>query len=86
MELDAQRNKERRLMAGVRTPEDQIEKNENSYGDRTKKTPGFIHITPGKKRSPIPNCVGLPFAPGIVHPGLFFSPFHSRTNRIEDSV
>jgi hypothetical protein len=44
------------LMAGAGTPENQIEKNQNSYRDRTNEIPGFIHIDPGKRHSLIPNC------------------------------
>jgi hypothetical protein len=73
-------------MAGAGAPENQIEKDENSYRDRTNEIPGFIHITSGKICSLIPNCVGLPLAPGLVHPSLLFSPLQSRTNKIEDSV
>jgi len=73
-------------MAGAGAPENQIEKNKNSYRDRTNEIPGFIHTTSGKIGSFILICMGLPLAPGLVHPGLLFSPFHSRTNKIEDSI
>jgi hypothetical protein len=74
------------LMAGAWAPEDQIEKDKHSNSNRTNEIPGFLHILSGEIRSLIPNCFGLPLAPGFVHPGLLFSPFHSRTNKIEDSV
>jgi len=73
-------------MAGAGTPENQIEKDKNSYRDRTNEIPGFIHITSGKIGSLNPNCVELPLALKLVQPGLFFSPSHARTNKIEDSV
>ena len=73
-------------MAGACAPEDQIQKDQHSNSNRTKEIPGFFHIHSGEIYFLIPDYFRIPLAPGIAQPGLFFSPFHSRTNRIEDSV
>ena len=39
------------LLAGAWAPEDQIEKDQNTYCDRTDEIPGFLHITSGRKDS-----------------------------------
>jgi len=73
-------------MTGAGTPEDQIEKDKNAYRNGTNEIPGFTHMTSGTSDWLFPNCLEIPEEPRSVQLNERCLSFHSRTNKIEDSV
>jgi hypothetical protein len=73
------------LMAGVRAPEEQIEKDQHSYSNRTKEIPGFFLYTQETYILSFGIMLSFHLREKFPSRHVLFT-VHSRTNKTEDPV